>query len=227
QLGAGLGPLDFLDVDRGFLPGELGQLVAELVHLGALLADHHPGTPGVHRHGDFAGAPLHVDFGDRGVTQPGQQILPDQLVLLEEGGHVLGREPAGRPRLDDAEAEPDRIGFLTHQSCSFRLCTWISTWLVRFMIGVPRPCAAACIRLSGCPPFTMALLTTSSSTSNRSLAASAFCSAFATALLSVLAICLAACFLLNFRIAYASFTSWWRIRSITSRILRGDWRTLR
>ena len=57
--------------------------------------------------------------------------------------------------------------------------------------------------------------------------ASAFCSAFATADFSVLAICWAACFLLNFRIAYASFTSLPRIRSITRRILRGDWRTLR
>src|SRR5690606_5148884 len=35
----------------------------------------------------------------------------------------------------------------------------------------------------------------------------------------------AASFLLNWRIAYASLTFLPRIRSITSRILRGDWRT--
>ena len=107
------------------------------------------------------------------------------------------------------------------------LSTWISTWLVRFRIGVARPWAAAVNRLSGWPPFTIALLTTSASGSNRSLSLSAFCSALATADLSVLAICLAASFLLNLRIAYASFTSLPRMRSITSRIFRGDWRTSR
>ncbi len=95
------------------------------------------------------------------------------------------------------------------------------------MIGVARPCAAAVNRLSGWPPFTIALVTTSASGSNRSLSFSAFCSALATADLSVLAICLAASFLLNLRIAYASFTSLPRMRSITSRIFRGDWRTSR
>ena len=41
------------------------------------------------------------------------------------------------------------------------------------------------------------------------------------------AICFAASFLLNCRIAYASGTGLPRMRSITSRILRGDWRTER
>jgi hypothetical protein len=56
-------------------------------------------------------------------------------------------------------------------------------------------------RLSGWPPFTIALVTTRASGSNRSFSLSAFCSALATADLSVLAICLAASFLLNLRIA--------------------------
>jgi len=68
-------------------------------------------------------------------------------------------------------------------------------------IGVARPCAAELNRLSGVPPFTIALVTTSASGSNRSLSLSAFCSALETADLSVLAICFAASFLLNLRIA--------------------------
>ena len=58
ELRRGLGPLDLLDVDRGFLAGELGQLVPQLVHLGALLADHHARPPGVDRDGEIAALAL-------------------------------------------------------------------------------------------------------------------------------------------------------------------------
>src|SRR6266511_4606435 len=85
---------------------------------------------------------------------------PDQLVFLEQGRHVLAGEPAGLPGLDDAEPEAHRMRLLTHYSFSFA-ATWISTWLVRLRIGVARPWAAAVNRLSGCPPFTIALVTTS------------------------------------------------------------------
>ena len=85
-----LRPLDLLDVDRGFLAGQLGQLVAQLVHLGAALADHHARAPGVHRDGDLARPPLDVDLGDRRVAEPRLQVLPDQLVFLEQRRHVLG-----------------------------------------------------------------------------------------------------------------------------------------
>ncbi len=85
---------------------------------------------------------------------------------------------------------------LTHDSLSL-VSTWISTWLVRFLIGVARPWAAAVNRLSGWPPLMNAFLTKSASGSKRALSLSAFCSALATADFSVLAICLAASFLLN------------------------------
>src|SRR5512143_2146949 len=60
-----------------------------------------------------------------------------------------------------------------------------------------------------------------SSTSTAVPAASAFCLALATAERSVLSICSAAFFFVNWRIAYASPTPLPRIRSATSRILRG------
>src|SRR2546422_3379008 len=47
-------PLDLLDVDPHFLAGQLGQLVAQLVHLRAPLADHYARPAGVHGDGDLA-----------------------------------------------------------------------------------------------------------------------------------------------------------------------------
>src|SRR5438874_12048851 len=44
--------------------------------------------------------------------------------------------------------------------------TWISTWLVRFLMGVARPIAAGVNRLRVRPPFTPAYLTRSRSTSS-------------------------------------------------------------
>src|SRR6476659_9332451 len=54
-------------ISSTFLAGQLGQLVAELVHLGAALPDDHARPAGVHRDGDLARAPLDVDLRDGGV----------------------------------------------------------------------------------------------------------------------------------------------------------------
>ena len=56
------------------------------------------------------------DLRDGRVTQAGLEVLPDQLVFLQERRHVPGGEPPGRPLLDDAEPEPDRMCLLTHDS---------------------------------------------------------------------------------------------------------------
>jgi hypothetical protein len=94
QLRCQLRPLDLFHVDSGFLAGELGQLVAQLVHLGPALPDHHTRAPGMHGDGDLAGPAIEVDLRDRGVPEPGLQVLADQLVFLEQRGHVLAGEPA-------------------------------------------------------------------------------------------------------------------------------------
>ncbi len=90
--------------------------------------------------------------------------------------------------------------------------TWISTWLVRFLIGVPRPMAAIVNRLSVWPSLITAYFTRRRSASNASFWRNAFCSALATADFE------------NFKIAYASGTARPRIRSITNRIFRADCR---
>src|SRR5262249_14851212 len=126
QLRAQLGTLDLLDVDRGFLAGQLSQLVPQLVHLGAPLANDHTGTAGMHRDGDLTGTAVDINLGDRRMAQTGLQVLPDQLVFLEERRHLLGGVPPGGPLLDDPEPEPDRMGLLPHYSLSL-VATWIST----------------------------------------------------------------------------------------------------
>src|SRR2546427_7274314 len=79
-----------------YLAGELGQLVAQLVHLRATLADHHAGTARVHRHRDLPRLALDVNVGDGRMGEPGLQVLPDQVVFLQELGEVVTRVEIGR-----------------------------------------------------------------------------------------------------------------------------------
>src|SRR5256886_10772382 len=83
-----------------------GQLVAQPVHLRAALADHHAGTARVHRDRDLPRLALDVNVGDGRMGEPGLQILPDQVVFLQELGEVVTRVVARAPRLDDSEPEP-------------------------------------------------------------------------------------------------------------------------
>src|SRR5690606_22686358 len=107
---------------------------------------------------------------------------------------------------------------------SFRSTT-MTTWLVGRRIGAGRPCAAARQRFSRGPSFTNASFTYRSSTSTGSPTSCAFMRAFATADRSVLSMASAARFFENWSRAYASPTLRPRIRSMTSRILRGLCRT--
>jgi len=81
-------------------------------------------------------------------------------------------------------------------------------------------------RLSVGPSFTTAYATRNWSASNAAFWRCACCSALATAERSTLWICCAASFFENRRMAYASGTARPRIWSMTSRILRADWRTV-
>src|SRR3989440_12448114 len=114
-----LRPLDLLDIDAHFLAGELGQLVAQLVHLGPALADHHAGTARVHRDRDLPRLALDVNVGDGRMGEPGLQVLPDQVVFLQELGEVVARVIARAPRLDDPEPESIGMRFLAHLSALF------------------------------------------------------------------------------------------------------------
>src|ERR1019366_1113148 len=218
ELRLDLRALDLLDVDPDFLAAQLLELVLQFLDRGALLADHHARTARVDGHDDLPRLAFDGDVGDRRAREARLQVLPEELIFLEQRRKVPLRVPLRAPLLRDAEAETDRIGFLSHYRPSFSP-TMISMWLVRLRIGVARPIAAGMKRLSGGPSFTMAFFTNSASTSIDSFALRDACSAFATALLSTFSICFAACFLENLRSASASLTFMPRTWSITSRIL--------
>src|SRR5436190_8573235 len=110
-----LGTLDLVDVDVDVLLGDRVQLFAQRVDLDARLADHDPGA----RRVDVDRDPLLVladqDVGQPGVRQLVGDVLPDLDVLdqvLRE--LLLARVPVRLPVVDDADAHPAGMNFLTH-----------------------------------------------------------------------------------------------------------------
>ncbi len=97
-----LGSLDLLDVHGDLAVGEHGQLVTQLVHLGATLPDYHPRTRGMQDDDDLARFPLDLDVRQCRVGQSPVQIFTDRLVLSEECREVLLGIPARTPVLDYA-----------------------------------------------------------------------------------------------------------------------------
>ncbi len=63
---------------------------------------------------DLARLPLDADVGNGGMSQTRLQILAKELVLAEQRRKVAVRVPLRSPGLGDAEAEADRMCFLTH-----------------------------------------------------------------------------------------------------------------
>src|SRR5205823_1557790 len=115
ELGVQLGALDLVDVDVDVLLGERMQLFAQRVDLDARLADHDPGA----RRVDVDRDPLLV-LADQDVGQAGMRELPvDVLTNLDvldqvAGELLLPRVPVGLPVVDDADAHPAGMDFLTH-----------------------------------------------------------------------------------------------------------------
>ena len=222
QLRVELGTLDLLDVDPDFLAGQVRELVAQLVHLGALLPDDDARTAGVQRHDDLPRLALDHDVRDRRVPEARLQILPQQLVLAQQRRQLAARVVARVPLLarcrggsrSDWSSVPlsptplghhdlDVAGPLLNRS---RASLRGRHEPLELRPLVDRPRASRTARRRRAPSFV-----------DR-----AACSAFATADFSVFAICFAACFFENVSSASASLTSLPRIWSITSRILYGD-----
>src|SRR5690606_26117371 len=94
----GLGLAHFNDVDVHFAVGELLHLGADLVDVGALLADHDARTGGVDRHAALAVRTLDDDLGDRGGLEVLQKSRTDLQVFLQERTiFALIGEPAAVP----------------------------------------------------------------------------------------------------------------------------------
>ncbi len=96
------------------LPRQVRELVAQLVDLGALLADHDARTTGVQRDDDLPRLALDHDVRDRRVAEARLQILAQQLVFAQQRGQIAAGVVARLPVLRDAEAEADRMCLLSH-----------------------------------------------------------------------------------------------------------------
>src|SRR5205814_578329 len=85
QGGVDLGLADLDDVEGNLALGHLGKIGAQLLDVGALLADHHARTGGVDGDAGALGRPLDDDLGDARLAQPLAQDLPDVDVLVQHG----------------------------------------------------------------------------------------------------------------------------------------------
>src|SRR5207253_10872012 len=113
QRGVELGLADFDDVDDDVGGGDIGNALAQLVDVGALLADHDAGTRRVDRHAALLVRTLDHDSGDRRLLQFLVQDLADFDILVQQlAVFVFAGEPAGIPRPVDAETQPDWIDLL-------------------------------------------------------------------------------------------------------------------
>src|SRR3954451_1265399 len=108
---------DFDDVDDDVGIGDVGNALAQLVDVGALLADHDAGTRRMDRHAALLVRALDHDAGDSRLLELLVQDLADLNVLVQQlAVFVLAGEPTGIPRPVDAETKSDWIDFLTHRS---------------------------------------------------------------------------------------------------------------
>src|SRR5262249_34093506 len=126
QLRVELRLADLDDVDHHVGVGELGNLLAQLLDVGALLADHHAGPRRLDCHPALLVRALDHDARHRRLLELRVQLLADLGVLVEElAVLVLAGVPARIPGTVDPEAQADRIDLLTHGglslSCRFSL----------------------------------------------------------------------------------------------------------
>src|SRR4030088_647199 len=117
QRGVELGLADFDDVDDDVGGGDIGHALAQLVDVGALLADHDAGTRRVDRHAALLVRTLDHNPGHGRLLQFLVQDLADFDILVQQlAVFILAGEPTGIPRPVDAETQSDWIDLLTHRS---------------------------------------------------------------------------------------------------------------
>src|SRR6266700_6287776 len=116
QGGVEFGLADFDDVDDDVGIGDVGNPLAQLVDVGALLADHDAGARRMDRHPALLVRTLDHDPGHRRLLELLVQDLPDLDILVQQlAVFVLAGEPTGIPRPVDAETQPDWVDLLTHR----------------------------------------------------------------------------------------------------------------
>jgi hypothetical protein len=204
ELSVGLGVLDLEDVQLDLLAGELLEVGADALGLGAAATDHDARAGGVDVDANAVTRALDLDVAHSGAVEVRLQELADLDVL----GHVVGVALSGLRRVGeptrhvvggDAEAEAVRVYLLAHYLLAFLVLaagaasaasgveSTTVMWLVRFLIWNARPWARGRKRLSVVPSSTYALATYRSCSSRYSLSLSALTRAFAIAAATELA----------------------------------------
>src|SRR5437764_4705957 len=116
QGGVEFGLADFDDVDDNVGSRDVGNPLAQLVDVGALLADHDAGTRRMDRHAALLVRTLDHDAGDGRLLEFLFQDLADRHVFMQQlAVLVLAGEPTGIPRAVDAETQSDWIDLLAHR----------------------------------------------------------------------------------------------------------------
>ena len=94
-----------------------GEFPAQLLDVRALLADQHARARGVHRDAALLVRALDDDLGNAGLALLLQDVLADRHILMQQPAvFAAAGEPAAVPGAVDAEAQADRIDFVTHQA---------------------------------------------------------------------------------------------------------------
>jgi hypothetical protein len=120
QRGVDLGLAHLDDIEMHLGGRQLGELAAQLLDVGALLADQHARTGGVHRHAALLVRPLDHHLGDAALAALLHDVLADMHILVQQLAVLAAAgEPAAVPRAVDADAKTDRIDLVTHYSVSF------------------------------------------------------------------------------------------------------------
>src|SRR5690349_8040511 len=209
QLRVDLRALDLEDVELHLLAGELLQLAADAVGLGAAAPDDDARTRGVDVDPDAVTGALDLDLGDAGPLHALGEQLADRDVLADVGLVQLVGVPPALVVGGDAQTEAVGVDLLTHQALfpvflavDFLLVflagalgsgftatgsTARVMWLVRLLMRVARPWARGRQRFMVGPSSTRPTVTTRSPRSRSSVV-----SALATALSSTLWIVVAA-----------------------------------
>src|SRR5690606_50533 len=108
------GLLHFDDVQEHLVLGELLNLGLELLDAGALLADHDARAGGVNIDLDLVGRALDLDAGDPGAVELLLEEPAKLNVLMKKPAVVALGVPTAVPSAGNAQAETNRIDFLTH-----------------------------------------------------------------------------------------------------------------
>ena len=117
RIDLGLAHLD--DVEMHFRLRKARELAAQLLDVGALLADQDARTRGVHGHPALLVRALDHDLRDASLALHLQDVLAHLPVFVQQLAVLTAaREPAAVPGPVDADAQADGIDLVAHQAAS-------------------------------------------------------------------------------------------------------------